>query len=105
MWATSGTSANPQQVGSIQLYTFPNPGGLEATGDNLFNETVASGTALSAKPGDQGTGSIQQGYLENSNVTAISEMIDMISTQRAYELNSKTIQTADQMLQRITTIR
>ena len=105
VWATSGTSTTPQEVGAIQLYTFPNPGGLEATGDNLFNETVGSGTPLSAKPGEQGTGTIIQGYLENSNVTAVSEMIDMISTQRAYELNSKVIQTADQMLQRVTTIR
>ena len=105
VWATTASSANPQQVGALQLYTFPNPGGLESSGDNLFNETVASGTAISAKPGEQGTGTLVQGYLENSNVTAVSEMIDMIATQRAYELNSKVIQTADQMLQRVTTIR
>jgi len=105
VWATSGTNPNPQEVGSLQLYNFPNPGGLESTGDNLFNETVASGNPLSAKPGEQGTGTLLQGYLENSNVTAITEMIDMIDCQRAYELNSKVIQTADQMLQKVTTIR
>jgi len=105
VWATSGTSTTPTEVGQVQLHSFPNPGGLEATGDNLFNETVASGSPLSAKPGEQGTGTILQGYLENSNVTAVTEMIDMITTQRAYELNSKVIQTADQMLQRVTTLR
>jgi flagellar basal-body rod protein FlgG len=100
----AGQSA-PTTIGQLELSTFPNPGGLSALGNNLFQETAASGQALQYRPGDQGTGTLSQGYLESSNVQAVQEMIDMISTQRAYELNSKVIQTADQMLQRITTIR
>jgi len=94
-----------QEVGSLELHTFPNPAGLEALGSNLFAETMASGTVVTARPGEQGTGTLLQGYLEGANVKAVEEMIEMIATQRAYELNSKVIQTADQMLQRLTTLR
>jgi flagellar basal-body rod protein FlgG len=94
-----------QEVGTLELHTFPNPAGLEALGSNLFAETMASGTVVTARPGEQGTGTLLQGYLEGANVKAVEEMIEMIATQRAYELNSKVIQTADQMLQRLTTLR
>lgn len=105
VYATVGNNSTPQQVGALQLYTFANPGGLEASGSNNLAETVASGNPIASKPGLNGTGTLLQGYLENSNISAVTEMVDMISTQRAYELNSKAIQTADQMLQKVTTLR
>jgi len=92
-------------VGSIQIATFVNPGGLEAVGNNLFLATAASGDPIVVKPGDQGTGSISQGNLEGSNVSAVEEMINMITTQRNYELNSKIIESADEMLQKLTALR
>jgi flagellar basal-body rod protein FlgG len=97
--------AELQELGTLELATFTNPNGLSSLGNNLFAATPASGQELRAKPGQSGTGAVQQGYLENANVKAVEEMIDMISTQRAYELNSKVIQTADQMLQRLTSLR
>jgi flagellar basal-body rod protein FlgG len=103
--ATVAGRADAQSLGQIELATFANPAGLSALGGNLFAQTAASGDATSAKPGENGTGQLQQGYLENANVQAVQEMIDMISTQRGYELNSKVIQTADQMLQRLTSLR
>jgi flagellar basal-body rod protein FlgG len=98
-------SVDPVTLGQIELDVFPNPGGLSATGSNLFQETAASGSPVRVRPGEQGAGTLSQGYLEGANVKAVEEMIDMIATQRAYELNSKVIQTADQMLQRLTTLR
>jgi flagellar basal-body rod protein FlgG len=95
----------PQEIGRLDLATFPNPAGLESIGGNLFVQTVGSGEALIVKPGEQGAGTLMQGYLEGANVKAVEEMIDMISTQRAYELNSKVITTADQMLQRLVQMR
>jgi flagellar basal-body rod protein FlgG len=95
----------PQEVGTLELNTFPNPGGLLALGYNLFSASAASGDAVQGKAGEQGNGTFSQGFLESANVRAVEEMIDMISTQRAYELNSKVIQTADQMLQRLTSLR
>jgi len=92
-------------VGAIQTATFVNPGGLEAIGNNEFLATAASGDAIVVKPGDQGTGGISQGSLESSNVSAVEEMINMITTQRNYELNSKIIESADEMLQKLTQIR
>jgi flagellar basal-body rod protein FlgG len=92
-------------VGSIQIATFANPGGLEAIGDNLLVATSSSGDPIVVKPGDQGTGGLSQGTLEGSNVSAVEEMINMISTQRNYELNSKIIESADEMLQKLTQIR
>ena len=92
-------------VGSIQLATFANPGGLEAIGDNLLVATSSSGDPIVVKPGDQGSGGLSQGTLEGSNVSAVEEMINMISTQRNYELNSKIIESADEMLQKLTQIR
>ncbi|MBI5542725.1 MAG: flagellar basal-body rod protein FlgG [Deltaproteobacteria bacterium] len=93
------------EVGDIELATFQNPAGLSALGSNLFEATGASGEAISARPGENGLGTLSQGFLENANVKAVEEMIEMISTQRSYELNSKVIQTADQMLQRLTSLR
>ncbi len=98
-------SADVTEIGQLELHLFPNPGGLSAMGGNLFQETPASGESHRVRPGEQGGGRLAQGYLEGANVKAVEEMIDMISTQRAYELNSKVIQTADQMLQRLTTLR
>jgi flagellar basal-body rod protein FlgG len=95
----------PDELGQIELATFVNTSGLEAIGGNLFVETAASGSPTLVRPGEQGTGSLAQGYLESSNVKAVEEMVAMISTQRSYELNSKVIQTADQMLQRLTNVR
>jgi flagellar basal-body rod protein FlgG len=84
---------------------FANPGGLEALGGNLMLATAASGEPINVKPGEQSAGSLSQGFLEGANVKAVEEMIDMISTQRAYEMNSKVIQSADQMLQKLTNLR
>lgn len=93
------------ELGSLELANFQNPSGLLAIGHNLFASTPASGEALLARPGENGMGSVAQGFLEGANVKAVEEMIDMISTQRAYELNSKVIQTSDQMLQKLTSMR
>ncbi len=91
----------PQQIGSIQLSTFINPTGLESKGENLYVETGASGNAQTNTPGTNGTGVILQGYVETSNVNVVEEMVNMIQTQRAYEINSKAITTSDQMLQKL----
>jgi flagellar basal-body rod protein FlgG len=91
----SGTTT----VGSLQLADFINPGGLEARGGNMYMETVASGTPQIGTPGLQGLGSLMQGMLEGSNVNVVEELVSMIEAQRAYEMNSKAISTADQMLQ------
>jgi flagellar basal-body rod protein FlgG len=96
---------DPTQLGRLELTTFTNPGALEAIGNNLYQPTAASGQETQQRPGEQGIGTLSQGFLEGANVQAVQEMIDMISTQRAYEMNSKVIQTADQMLQKLTTLR
>lgn len=95
----------PQNVGQIQLATFPNDAGLEAVGDNLYLETPASGAATTGTPGDAGYGTLLQGFLETSNVNAVSEVSELISAQRAYEMNSKVIQTSDQMMGTLNQIR
>jgi flagellar basal-body rod protein FlgG len=99
---TTQGSATPATIGTIQLATFVNPAGLSSLGQNLYAETAASGTAATGTPGTNGTGSINQGYVETSNVNVAEELVNMIQTQRAYELNSKAITTSDQMLQRLT---
>jgi len=103
--ATIPNRTDPQKLGQLELATFINPAGLTSLGNNLLAQSVTSGEPMLFKPGEQGTGTLAQGFLESSNVKAVEEMVSMISTQRAYEMNSKVIQTADQMLQRITTIR
>ncbi|MBF6915496.1 flagellar hook-basal body complex protein, partial [Acinetobacter baumannii] len=99
--ATVQGSAQPVVLGNLQLASFVNPGGLEPRGQNLFVETAASGTPTTNAPGSDGLGTLQQGYLETSNVNVVEELVAMIQTQRPYELNSKAIQTSDQMLQRL----
>jgi flagellar basal-body rod protein FlgG len=96
-----GASA-PTQVGSLQLATFINPAGLQSKGENLYVETSASGTASTNAPGTNGAGLLTQGYVETSNVNVVEELVNMIQTQRAYEINSKAITTSDQMLQKLT---
>jgi flagellar basal-body rod protein FlgG len=93
-----GTTA-PSVVGSIQLADFVNPVGLQAMGENLYQETAASGGATAGTPGLNGVGKVMQGSLETSNVNVVEEMVNMIETQRAYEMNSKAISASDQMLQ------
>jgi flagellar basal-body rod protein FlgG len=94
----AGSNA-PTQVGAIQLADFINPQGLQAIGDNLYKETVASGNPQAGTPGLNGTGTLIQGNLEGSNVNVVEELVNMIETQRAYEMNSKAIKTVDEMLQ------
>jgi flagellar basal-body rod protein FlgG len=81
---------------------FINPAGLQSLGENLYAETAASGTPSSNAPGSNGAGLLNQGYVETSNVNVVEELVNMIQTQRAYEINSKAISTSDQMLQRLT---
>jgi len=87
--------------GPIQLSNFINPAGLQSIGDNLYQETVASGTPNTSNPGINGLGTLQEGFVETSNVNVVEELINMIQAQRAYELNSKSISASDQMLQRL----
>ncbi|WP_371324734.1 flagellar basal-body rod protein FlgG [Dechloromonas sp. ZY10] len=94
--------AAPTQIGSVQLATFINPGGLQSIGQNLFLETAASGTPTPNTPGTNGAGVINQTYVETSNVNVAEELVTMIQTQRAYEINSKVVSTSDQMLGRLT---
>lgn len=89
----------PQQVGQIELARFINPAGLSAIGHNLYTETVASGSPMTGNPTLEGLGRIDQGQLENSNVSVVDEMVNMIMAQRTYEINSKVIQTSDDMSQ------
>ncbi|NLD56335.1 MAG: flagellar basal-body rod protein FlgG [Burkholderiaceae bacterium] len=92
---------NATQIGQVQLATFMNPAGLDPRGQNVFLETDASGTPTLATPGVNGAGMVQQGYVETSNVNVVEELVAMIQTQRAYEINSKAIQTSDQMLAKV----
>ncbi len=96
----SGQAA-PTQIGTLQLTTFVNPAGLEARGENLYVETASSGSPSTNTPGLNGAGMLTQGYVETSNVNVVEELVNMIQTQRAYEINSKSVQTSDQMLQRL----
>ncbi|MGP1358098.1 flagellar basal-body rod protein FlgG [Roseicyclus sp.] len=95
----------PVELGRLTLATFINEAGLRPVGNNLLEGTVASGDELPANPGDAGIGVLRQGYLENSNVNIIQQITDLISAQRAYEMNSKTIETADQMMSTATRMR
>lgn len=95
----------PQTVGQLELATFANEAGLLAMGDNLFLETPASGTATAGTPGSEGFGRLQQGFLETSNVNVVEEITNLITAQRAYEMNSKVIETSDQMMGTLTQLR
>ena len=103
--ATIDGQAAPQSVGQIALAAFANEAGLAAQGDNLFLATAASGTAVSGSPGSPGFGSVLQGFVETSNVNVVTELTNLITAQRAYEMNSKVITTSDQMLSTLTNLR
>lgn len=97
--ATVPGSSTPTQIGTVQLSNFINPAGLQPIGQNLFEQTAASGSAQTSTPGLNGLGTLQQGALETSNVNTAESLVNMIETQRAYEINSKAIATVNQMLQ------
>lgn len=95
----------PTTVGQLQLATFPNEAGLDAQGDNLFLQSAASGNPVTGVPASPGFGSVLQGFIETSNVNVVSEITNLITAQRAYEMNSKVITTSDQMLSTLTNLR
>jgi flagellar basal-body rod protein FlgG len=100
--ATLPGQQNPSQLGQLQLATFPNPGGLESMGGNLLKSTLSSGDPVLGNPGGtEGMGTLQQGYLENSNVDVVTEFVQMVLAQRAYESNSKVIKAADDMYSQV----
>jgi flagellar basal-body rod protein FlgG len=99
--ATVPGSTAPQTIGTITTAGFVNPAGLDPKGQNTFQETAASGQPITGTPGVNGLGALQQGFIETSNVNVVQELIGMIQTQRAYEMNSKAVQTSDQMLQKL----
>lgn len=100
--ALTAGNTQPQQVGNIQTVDFINPQGLQPIGQNLFKETVSSGAPQAGTPGLNGLGAMVQGALEASNVNVVEELVNMIEAQRAYEINSKAVQTVDEMLQFVT---
>jgi flagellar basal-body rod protein FlgG len=100
--ALQAGQAAPTQIGQLQLATFVNTGGLQSVGENLYVETASSGTPTPNTPGTNGAGLLNQGFVETSNVNVVEELVNMIQTQRAYEINSRAIQTSDQMLARLT---
>lgn len=102
--ATIPNQVNPSNLGQIQLATFINENGLQATGNNLYTETQASSTPVVGTPGLDGVGTVQQGFLEASNVNPVSEITNLIVAQRAYEMNTKVVTAADQMLQSLSQI-
>ncbi len=97
--------STPSEIGTIELARFVNPAGLISTGRNLYITSEASGDEMTGIPGEDGLGSLAQGFLEMSNVSVVDEMVSMITAQRAYEVNSKSIQTADEMLQMANNIK
>ena len=100
--ATLAGQQNPSQLGPLQLATFPNPGGLESMGSNLLQTTLSSGDPVLGNPGGtEGLGTLQQGYLENSNVDVVTMFVQMVLAQRAYESNSKVIKAADDMYSQV----
>ena len=94
----------PQTLGQLQLANFVNPAGLDPKGQNLFSETASSGTPNAGAPNANGLGALQQGFVETSNVNVVEELVSMIQTQRAYELNSKAVTTSDAMLAKLTSL-
>jgi flagellar basal-body rod protein FlgG len=102
---TVAGQTDPVELETIQLATFVNPGGLEQSGENLFVPTAASGDALVGDPLEDGRGGIRQGFLEGSNVDPVIELVNLIRTQRAFEMNSQSIQAADEMLQTVGQLR
>ncbi|MDP3871391.1 MAG: flagellar basal-body rod protein FlgG [Methyloversatilis sp.] len=100
--ALQAGQAAPTQIGQLQLATFVNTGGLQSVGENMYVETASSGTPTPNTPGTNGAGLLNQGFVETSNVNVVEELVQMIQTQRAYEINSRAIQTSDEMLARLT---
>jgi flagellar basal-body rod protein FlgG len=103
--ATVDGQTTPTTVGTIQLATFPNESGLDAQGDNMFLQSAASGNVVQGNPGSPGFGSVLQGFVEGSNVNVVTEISDLITAQRAYEMNSRVITTSDQMLSTLSQLR
>ncbi len=101
MSVTQPGSATPTQIGNIQLADFINPGGLQAIGNNLYLETASSGPPTVGDPGTNGLGVLDQGFLETSNVSVTEELVDLITAQRAFEINSRAVQVSDEMLKRL----
>ncbi|MGE0791182.1 MAG: flagellar basal-body rod protein FlgG [Sandaracinaceae bacterium] len=101
---TQPGSSQTMELGQLQIARFPNPGGLQALGRSMFRPSAASGQPLVAQPGQEGTGQLSQGFLEGSNVEVVNEMIDLISSQRAYEINQRVIQASDEMLRKTTDV-
>ncbi|MEE9300711.1 MAG: flagellar hook-basal body complex protein, partial [Alphaproteobacteria bacterium] len=95
----------PQIVGQIELVSFANPAGLDAVGDNMLLESPSSGAPTAGTPGTNGLGTVQHGFLETSNVNAVAQIASLIAAQRAYEMNSKVIQTADEMMSTVNQLR
>ena len=105
VFAIVPNQTEPQQVGRLTLATFINEAGLDPLGDNLYRETLASGAEQIGLPGEEGVGGIRQGYVETSNVNVVEEITDLISAQRAYEMNAKVIETGDQMSATVSNMR
>ena len=103
--ATIAGQTAPQTVGQIQLAVFPNEAGLDAQGDNLLVQTAASGSPTVGAPSSAGFGSVMQGFVEGSNVNVVTEITNLITAQRAYEMNSKVITTADDLMQTLTNLK
>jgi len=101
VYATTAGATAPQLLGQLSLVNFANDAGLQPLGNNLYRETTASGAPIEGVSGDPGFGTIHQGYLEQSNVDPVSEITELISAQRAYEMNSKVITAADEMQQQV----
>jgi flagellar basal-body rod protein FlgG len=104
-WTASDNTGASMATGRMELANFANPAGLSSLGRNLYDKTDASGEAVTGNPGENGLGTLSQNYLEMANVSVIDEMVKMIVGQRAYEINSKSIQTADNMLQMINNLK
>ncbi len=103
--ATIAGATTPQNVGTLELANFPNEAGLQALGNNLLQQTAASGTATTGAPGSVGFGQLQQGFLETSNVDVVQEISNLITAQRAYEMNSKVVQASNELMQSLNQIR
>ena len=103
--ATIAGQTAPQTVGQLQLAAFPNPAGLDSQGDNMFLQTAASGNPVTGNPASPGFGTVMQGFIETSNVNVVTEVTNLITAQRAYEMNSKVITTSDDMLSTLTNLR
>ena len=105
VWAYISGSTEPEMLGQITTTRFLNPSGLQAMGENLFTATANSGDPMEGLPGSEGLGYIKQGFLEGSNVSAVEEMVNLMTSQRAYEINSKAIKAADQILGTVADLR